>query len=67
MAWYHEIQSALQALLRRRRQEREMAEELRTHIEMETQYNMRQGLSPEESRAHASRACGSGIVKRRRA
>lgn len=59
MAWYHEIQSALQALLRRRRQEREMAEELRTHIEMETQYNMRQGLSPEESRAHASRAFGS--------
>jgi putative ABC transport system permease protein len=59
VAWYHEIQSALQALLRRRRQEREMAEELRTHIEMETQYNMRQGLSPDESRAHASRAFGS--------
>lgn len=58
MAWYHEIGAMLRALLRRDAQEREMAEELRTHIEMERQYNMRQGLSPDESAARAKRAFG---------
>ena len=59
MAWYHEVAATLRALLRRDHQEREMAEELRTHIEMERQYNMRQGLSPDESNARATRAFGS--------
>ena len=58
MAWYHEIGATLRALLRRDQQEREMAEELRTHIEMERQYNMRKGLSPDESAARARRAFG---------
>jgi putative ABC transport system permease protein len=59
MAWYHELRSAVHSLLRRRVQEREMAEELRTHIEMEAQYNIRQGLSPEQSTARAKRAFGA--------
>ena len=58
MAWYNEIGATLRALFRRDQQEREMAEELRTHIEMESQYNMRKGLSPDESAARAKRAFG---------
>jgi putative ABC transport system permease protein len=59
MAWYHEIRAGLQALLLRRRNEAELAEELRTHLEMEARYNMRQGLTPDEARARAARAFGS--------
>ena len=59
MAWYHEIRATLHALLRRRHDEAELAEELRTHLEMETRYNMRQGLSPEDAEARAARAFGS--------
>ncbi|MGH7711438.1 MAG: permease prefix domain 1-containing protein, partial [Gemmatimonadaceae bacterium] len=36
-----------------------MAEELRSHLEMEIRYNMRQGFLPDESRARAARAFGS--------
>lgn len=59
MAWYHEIRAGIQALLRRRRDEAELAEELRTHLEMEARFNMRQGLSAEEARARAARSFGS--------
>jgi predicted permease len=59
MAWYHEIRAGIQALLRRRRDEAELAEELRMHLEMEARFNMRQGLSAEEARARAERSFGS--------
>ena len=36
MAWYHEIASALAALVGRRRQDKEMDEEMRFHLDMET-------------------------------
>jgi hypothetical protein len=36
MSWYHELASSLGALFGRRRQEHEMDEELRFHIDMET-------------------------------
>ena len=53
MAWYHEIASRLGALFGRRRQEREMNEELRFHIEMETRRNIESGLSEAEARRRA--------------
>jgi predicted permease len=53
MAWYHEIASRLGALFGGRRQEREMNEELRFHIEMETRRNIESGLSEAEARRRA--------------
>jgi predicted permease len=58
MAWYHEIASSLAALVGRRRQEREMDEEVRFHIEMETRRNVETGLSDAEARRRAVRDFG---------
>jgi len=53
VAWYHEIGYSLRSFTGRRRQEREMNEEVRYHIEMETQRNIQAGLRPEEARRRA--------------
>ena len=53
MAWYHEFLSSLGALVGRPGQEREMNEELRFHIEMETRRNVEAGLSEAEARRRA--------------
>jgi hypothetical protein len=49
MAWYHEIRSALGSLAGRQRQEGEMNEEVRYHLEMETVRNVQAGMSPMEA------------------
>src|SRR4030095_10479111 len=48
----------LRALFRRSEMERELDEELRYHIEQQTEQNMRLGMSPEESRQAARKAFG---------
>lgn len=48
----------IRALLRRRKIEREMAEEIRAHLELRTQRNVAAGLPPEEARTAALRAFG---------
>jgi predicted permease len=58
MAWYNELFSSLGALVGRRRQEREMDEEVRYHIEMETRRNVETGLSEAEARRRAVRDFG---------
>ena len=58
MAWYHELASALGALFGRGRQDHEMDEELRFHIEMETRRNIEAGLPPDEARRQATRDFG---------
>ena len=58
MAWYHEIVSSLGALFGRRRQEREMDEEIAFHIEMETRRLVESGLDAHEARRRAVRAFG---------
>ena len=58
MAWYHEMVSSVGALLRRRRQENEMNEEISFHIEMETRRLVGSGLDPHEARRRAVRAFG---------
>ena len=44
---------ALRALLQRRRQERELDDEVRHHLELETDANVRRGMSPDEARRAA--------------
>src|SRR5687767_10496555 len=52
------------ALTDRARLDRELDEELRSHLEMEVEYNVRRGLSPDEARARALREFG-GVARAR--
>ncbi|HEX7251878.1 MAG TPA: ABC transporter permease, partial [Thermoanaerobaculia bacterium] len=56
------ILAAFRSLFRKGRLEREMDEEMRFHVEMETQKQVQRGLSPEEARTRALRRFG-GIEK----
>jgi len=52
------LKTALRALLRRTQAERELDEELRYHIEQQTEQNVRLGMNPEEARYAAHKAFG---------
>src|SRR5690242_15204184 len=52
------LRARVRALLRRRAGDRELDEELRFHIEMETEKNVRAGMSPAEARHRALRDFG---------
>jgi putative ABC transport system permease protein len=57
MRWTHGLRARL-GLLRRGAVEERMDEEIRFHIEMETEKNLRAGMSPEEARRQAAIAFG---------
>src|SRR5262249_39870865 len=52
------LKTALRALLRRSQAEHDLDEELRYHIERQTEQNIRLGMSPEEARRAARKAFG---------
>src|SRR5262245_25683491 len=54
------LKAALRALLLRRQAESELDEELRYHIEQQTEQNIRLGMIPEEAR-HAARKAFGGV------
>ena len=58
MAWYHEITASLAALFGRRRQDREMDEEMRFHLEMETKRLIDAGMTVREASHRARRDFG---------
>jgi hypothetical protein len=53
MRWLGRVRSRLSALVHGDVRERGMDEELRFHVEMETQANLKRGLGPEEARRGA--------------
>jgi predicted permease len=53
MHWIRRLVWRLEVLFRKGRAENELDEELRDHLERETQENIRMGLSPEEARRQA--------------
>src|SRR5262245_57770276 len=53
-----EFKRRLRALLRRSEVERELDEELRYHIEQQTEQNIRLGMNPEEARQAALKRFG---------
>jgi predicted permease len=57
MRWHDLLARALPRL-RGNRMERELDEELRFHVELRTEENMRRGMAPEEARLAALRAFG---------
>ena len=52
------LKSALRALLRKPQAEHELDEELRNHIERQTELNIRLGMNPEEARCAALKSFG---------
>jgi predicted permease len=52
------LKTKIRALLRRSEMERELDEELRQHIERQTEQNIRLGMNPEEARSAARKAFG---------
>jgi predicted permease len=64
MSLFSEIRERVRALLFRRREERALEEELAFHLDMETEQNLRRGISPAESRRRAHLALGGTEVVR---
>jgi putative ABC transport system permease protein len=58
MSWWQEFRYILHRL-NRGRAEAELEEEIRTHLELETEQNIESGMSPEEARYAALRAFGN--------
>src|SRR5262245_43763831 len=57
-----ELSFIIRRLVHRRRAERELDEEIRAHLEMETERNIADGMSPEEARLAARRSFGSVAI-----
>ena len=70
MAWHHSVGTAIRALLdtvvRRRRVESELDEEMRFHLDMEAERNAAAGMSPEIARRTAARDFG-GVERHKEA
>src|SRR5262245_24689001 len=59
MRWKQELVFIIRRLIHRRRAERELDEEIRSHLEMEVERNVAGGMSPEDARLAARRSFGS--------
>jgi MacB-like periplasmic core domain len=59
MKWFNILKDRLRALFRRENVLRDIEEELRIHVEMETETNIERGMPPEEARARALKRFGS--------
>ena len=63
MAWYHAVRTAFDAIVRRRREERQMDDEMRFHLEMETRWLMNEKHMPEEDARLAARRAFGGVER----
>src|SRR5262245_50341137 len=59
MRWRQELSFIVRRLIDRRRAERELDEEIHSHLQMEIEQNIADGMSPEEARLAAMRSFGS--------
>jgi predicted permease len=59
MEWFNILMARLRALFRRESVLRDIEEELRVHVEMETETNIRRGAPPNEARAAALKSFGN--------
>jgi predicted permease len=59
MEWFNIIKARLRALFRREGVLRDIEEELRVHVEMETETNIERGMPPDEARAAALKSFGA--------
>jgi putative ABC transport system permease protein len=61
MEWLNILMARLRALFRGESVLRDIEEELRVHVEMETETNIERGMSPDEARAAALKSFGNMI------
>ncbi|HYE71880.1 MAG TPA: permease prefix domain 1-containing protein [Blastocatellia bacterium] len=59
MQWFNILKARLVALLRRESVLHDIDAELRSHVEIATEENIRRGLSPNEARALALKSFGN--------
>src|SRR5262245_4785042 len=59
MEWFNILMARLRALFRREGVLRDIEEELRVHVEIETETNIERGMSPDEARAAALKSFGN--------
>jgi putative ABC transport system permease protein len=59
MEWFNILTARIRALIRRESVLQDIEEELRIHVEMATEENLRRGLPPEEARAVALKSFGN--------
>src|SRR5262249_5170710 len=59
MEWFNILMARLRALFRRESVLRDIEEELRVHVEMETETNIKRGMAPDEARAAAQKSFGN--------
>src|SRR5215470_10834821 len=64
MRLWQELTFIIRRLIHRRRAERELDEEIRAHLEIETERNIAGGMSPEGARLAARRSFGSVALAR---
>jgi putative ABC transport system permease protein len=62
MTWLRVFFHRLRGMIFKRRFERDLEEEIRSHLEMQIEENVRQGMAPEDARQAASRKFG-GVVQ----
>ena len=55
MEWFNILVARLRALFQRESVLRDIEEELRVHVEMETETNIKRGMPPDEARAPRSK------------
>src|SRR5262245_24163681 len=58
MEWFNILMARLRALFRRESVLQDIEEELRVHVEMETETNIERGMAPDEARAAALKSFG---------
>ena len=56
--WLYTVPLRLRSLFLRKRADQELNEELRDHLELQTEENMARGMSPQTARYAALRALG---------
>src|SRR5262249_49039202 len=61
MEWFNILRTRLRALFRRESVLRDIEEELRVHVEMETETNIKRGMPPDEARASALKSFGTPV------
>src|SRR5262252_1350931 len=59
MEWFNILRARLRALFRRESVLQDIEEELRVHVEMETETNIKRGMPPDEARAAALKSFGA--------
>jgi hypothetical protein len=66
MATFRSLTSRFAAMFRRREWNQRVDDELRFHLDMEIEENIRQGMAPTDARAAAHRKIGNGTQCARR-